>query len=270
MTTRLEILVSTHGENGLKRCADNNWPSAKGIAYIVSCQYSDTKPPIPATLANRDDIKIIFTTSHGLSENRNNCLDSALADYILIADNDTDFYADALYSIIETFDANSELDIITMRYEDANHRLKKTYPADGHDISKRFKGYYVSSIEIALRRRSVSNASLRFSKLAGIGAPRLNQGEEQIFIFNALRRGLHGRHIAKVVACHADDSTGRRNFGPAALRSRGVLTIKERCIIGWVAIIARAWKIRSHVPFFKALRYMTSGGFYYLRHRHQL
>ncbi len=270
MNPRLEILVSTHGENGLKRCAANTWPRVDGASYLISCQYADSQPPIPAELTDRDDVKVVFTTSRGLSANRNNGLLAARADYVLIADNDTDFYADALCQIIETFDADPALDITTMRYEDANHRPKKAYPPDGHDISKHFYGYYVSSIEIALRRSSIVDAGLRFSELAGLGAPRLNQGEEQIFIMNALRRGLRGRHIARVVACHRDDSTGRRDFSPAALRSRGVLAIKERNLMGWAAITVRAWKLRHQVPFFKALRYMTSGGFYYLRHRRQL
>lgn len=267
MTPRLEILVSTYDAEGLERCTSNVWPRIDGVAYLVSCQYTDTAPVVPDTLSDRDDVRIVFTPTHGLSANRNNALEAATASYVLIADDDTDFFADALAAVIAEFEANPDIDIITTRYETPTH---KKYPADGHDLARRTPGYYVSSIEIALRRQSVIDTGLRFSVLAGLGAPRLCQGEEEIFIINALRRGLHGRFRNLVIARHPHASTGERTPGPAALRSRGAVIHKRRPLLGWASIVVNAWRLRHIAGFGTALRHMTAGAFYALRHRNRL
>lgn len=267
MTPRLEILVSTHGAAGLERCAANAWPRVDGVAYLVSCQFVDSTPTIPGSLSDRDDIRIVFTHTRGLSANRNNALESATAPYVLIADDDTDFFAVAFNAIIAEFDASPDIDIVTMRYETPT---SKKYPADGHNLAQRSPGYYVSSIEIALRRQSIINSGLRFSLLAGLGAPYLGQGEEEIFILNALHRGLRGRFRDIIVARHPHITTGEHKPGPAAIRSRGAVIRKRRPLLGWASIVINAWRLRHTTGFFKALHHMTAGALYGLRHRHEL
>lgn len=265
MEPRLQILICTTAG----RFASINpagLPQVRGIEYLVSCQNPDGIPVSDPTIG-RDDIRTVFSASKGLSNNRNTAFDAASAPYLLIADDDLEFNADGLREVIRRFDSDPDLAILTVR----SVRPEKTvYPPDGHDISKPFRFYEAVSFEIAVRREAVLVRHLRFSPLAGIGAPYLIAGEENLFIHHALKAGLKGRFADIAVAIHPGRTTGFRLAGtPELLRTKAAVC---RITLGPIPTLMRlplmAW--REPAPFFKALSALIQGYIYAIKHRREL
>lgn len=263
------MLVATLGGGGLLRFAASSPPRVDGVAYLVSCQHPDSPvpPEIPAELGQRPDIRVIFTPTKGLSVNRNHLFDNATAPLFLIADDDLTYDSNALKSAISAFDTNPDADLMTFRYDGPS---LKHYPPDGHSLERPWKNYYISSIEIGGRLESVRRARLRFSPLAGIGAPVLTAGEEAFFIHSALKRGLRGIHCALTIATHPDQPTGLRKPTPGFLKSRGAVIALTYPGTALLRIPWRSWADRHTVPPMTHFRHLVSGAVYALRHRHSL
>ncbi len=109
-----------------------------------------------------------------------------------------------------------------------------------------------------------------FSEIAGIGAPYLTAGEEQIFVHRLLETGLCGRFIDAVVSHHRGTTTSVRSASkPGVVRAKGALMRIER---GFLPALVRlpVEARRSPVAFFKALVYLCQGFAYSIRHRKEL
>ena len=263
------MLVATLGGGGLRRFAESDPPEVPGVAYLVSCQHpgSEPLPEIPAGLSGRPDIRVIFTPTRGLSVNRNNLFDYASAPLFLIADDDLTYDAHALAAVVTAFDTIPRADLMTFRYSGPS---LKRYPPDGHSLDRPWKNYYVSSIEIGGRLEAVRRTGLRFTPLAGIGAPVLTAGEEAFFIRSALRHGLRVIHCAITVAAHPAQPTGLRRATPGFLKSRGAVIAVTHPLTAALRIPWRAWADRRAVAPLRHLTHMTAGALYALTHLRHL
>ncbi len=268
MSALLQVLICTTARR-LDSIDTAGMPQLCGVAYIISCQNPDRVDcsEAAAKLEARGDIKVIFWHDSGLSRNRNHALDAASAPYVLIADDDISWRADGLQTLIDTFEADPALDIITFRSDMPEHRV---YPPDGHDLSASFRHYYAISFEIALRLAAVRKTGLRFSLLAGIGAPYLGCGEELLFMHRALGAGLRGRFIDRIIVSHPAATTSVRNAcRPEVIRGLGATMRMLRGNLGAaIRIPLEAW--RSPAPFFMALSNLCHGYFYSIKHASEL
>ena len=185
---RLDVLIATHGSDGLQRVAGMHLPIADGVHYIVTCQASRSVE-IPAPLM-RSDIEVYEIPTLGLSNNRNAGISLARAPYCLIADNDLIYKPEGLNAVINALDTHPDVDIATFRHEGEPVR----YPAVETDFTKRMpRGYSATSFEIAFRRSSIGN--IRFDPNFGIGAP-LACCEDPLFILDCRRAGLRCRFFS--------------------------------------------------------------------------
>ena len=216
---RLQVLICTLGDEGIRRVAAACHPQVCQVEYLVSWQLPEGDLPVPEAL-QRPDFRIVKSYTRGLSRNRNAAIEAASAPLCLISDDDVIYNADNLQGIIRHFDENPETDILTFRYASASEA--KTYPDRPFPLDSPPKGYYASSIEIAFRRDSVAG-KIRFNENFGIGA-RFIAGEEDIFIYDALRAGLSGRYIPFDIARHDDLSTSARLYAdPALITAKGAV-----------------------------------------------
>lgn len=203
---RLQVLICTYGQDGIERVAHGRYPPAEGVEYLVSWQASDSIG-IPKEL-DRDDFKIFRTDSKGLSKNRNHALSKSSADFLLISDDDADYFEHGLTAIIDSFEKNSDADLITFKYDTSSGC--KIYPETMVSLNHPPKGYYVSSLEIALRRSSIVG-KVWFNENFGIGA-HFPSGEEDIFIRDCLDAGLTGKFIPITIAIHDGPTTSEKNL----------------------------------------------------------
>lgn len=263
---RLQILIASFGRR-VESLDPADMPRIEGVEYLISCQNPDGLDIDTSKFDARDDIKVHFFPDKGLSVNRNHLLDLATADYLQIADDDLIFRAEGIAKLIETFDAEPDIDIITTRAEVPEPRA---YPLDRHDLNKPFRFYHPISFEIAIRRKPLADSGIRFSPLLGIGAPYLLAGEEDVFFVHCLRADMAGIFRNITVSRHPGDTTSVRCATvPGVIRAKGAVMPFIR---GYFAALIRL-PIEAHrakVPFFKALLYLTQGYSYFIRHRREI
>ena len=171
----LQVLICTFGKAGIRRIAEASHPRIPGVEYIVSWQLGDSDGSIPASL-QRDDFRILLSDTRGLSRNRNIAIDAATATICLIADDDLSYDPDAFRNIIDVFKADPQLDIAAFRYSGGD---SKHYPDHEFDLRRPPKGYYITSFELAFRRKRIAASGIRFDLRFGIGAE-FPSGEENI------------------------------------------------------------------------------------------
>lgn len=205
----LQVMICAYGRDGIERVAASAHPRVEGVEYLVSWQVKpdETEDPAPKAL-DRDDFRIFYTISKGLSVNRNTALSQATAPVLLISDDDTDYTEDGLRAVMDSFRTYPDADIIAFRYASACFR--KTYPQCSVSLDNPPKGYFVSSIEIAFRRESVQGR-IWFNENFGVGAV-FPYGEEDIFLKDCLDAGLKGIFVPVTIARHDGTTTSDRNL----------------------------------------------------------
>lgn len=199
----LEVLIATHGEDGLLKIAQCDHPQEDGVRYLISWQIDSDNLSIPQSL-QRSDIRILISKSKGLAANRNNLLKNASAPIILFSDNDVIYQPHSFTSIIAAFQENLDADFLLFKFSSDN--CIKQYPESVFDFPKLPKSYYPSSIEIAGRRERLDG--LRFDESY---YERYHANEELLFLASAEKKGLKIRFIPLLIAFHQNSTTGTRN-----------------------------------------------------------
>lgn len=253
--TKLEVLIATYGQAGIDRLADMKLPHVPDVRYLVSCQYAYSQPDIPSSLI-REDIRIIFSHTRGLSVNRNNLLQNASAPYCLIADDDLDFIGEGLQKVIEIFDHSPDISVISLQYTDSEGRPEKTYPSDTFPLDSPPKGYYISSIELAFRRTDIIGNNIFFNESFGVGTDRYSCGEEDIWLHDILKAGMKGRYHPVMIALHKGSSSGiSRASEPSVLRAQGAVMARLFPATGMPRTVLKAWRVSriTRSPFMRCL-----------------
>lgn len=228
----LQVMICTYGADGIERLAKSSHPVISGVEYLVSWQ-TDGNTPLPRSL-KRDDIKIFTIQGKGLSANRNHALGKATAPLLLISDDDVEYTKDNLQRVITAFEDNPDADILTFKYDTQN--CHKTYPENSISLSTPFKGYFISSIEIAFRRESIQG-KIWFNEFFGIGAV-FPSGEEDVFIKDCLANGLTGKFIPATIARHDGDTTTQRTaMHPTLSQTKGAVFLHTHPS-DWIARMA--------------------------------
>lgn len=192
--------------------------------YLISWQIPDDDPfEIPERLTKRDDVKIEIIRGKGVSRNRNNLLKMAQAPYLLCADCDISYEPTGIKEIIDTFESNPEVDIATFKIEIDEPR---PYPKEARELKyRRWKrNFYPYVVETAMRLESVGRYGLTFNEHYGINAEELGAGEEDVFIFDAWKKGAIIKFFPKTILKHPGKSTIERlGATEAVLKARGAV-----------------------------------------------
>lgn len=254
----LEVLIATCGPDGGQKVAAMNLPELPRVSYLVSWQEPGGSG-IPETLSARDDVRIIILEGFGLSRNRNNCLDNARGDILLIADDDLELIPEGLESILAIFGKNPGLEYGSFRYDSD---VPKEYPEYECSLDTLPRNFYQTSFEIALRRDSRAGR-LRFPENFGLGSTEgFTAGEEELLLKKARINSICCHFFPVTIARHKGPTTGvRQQLADGAIRARGTLTAVEYPLTSILRIpvvslrIARA----GQAGFLKALRLMIAG-----------
>lgn len=264
-SARLNVLIVSAGRR-LEQLNLDALPVIDGVSYKISCQAApDTRPDISHLL--RDDIEIRFFNDKGISVNRNHSLDMADAPAVLLADDDTFFHRDGLAAVAHIFAENPELDYAAFRCRMPGHEI---YPPDRHNLATPFPFYGPVSIELAFRINSLRQHSLQFNRLAGIGAPYLTAGEEDLLLLHCRREGLKGQFFNILVVTHPEPSTGlKAGDNTGFLRAKGALMRLTR---GNTAALLRipVETLRARGNKVKACINLLQGFWYSVINRHKL
>ena len=220
---KLNILIATHNEK-VANVPSIFLPEREDVSSIVSYQYSDEQmlSYIPDGL-KREDVIFLPMRELGLCKNRNNALSYADDDIALIADDDIKYTNEYLDKVIEVFEQNPATDVALFKIKtrDEDPPMKR-YPMTKCKY-KHVKGYYPSSVEMAIRLSSVKG-KVSFDERFGLGSPYLNSGEEEVFIKDCMDKSLQVEFYPYYIVEHPYKSTGKNYLNPKSLRSRGAVS----------------------------------------------
>lgn len=132
-----------------------------------------------------NNINVITKHEKGLSKSRNTAIENAKEEIILFADDDVIYNLDYKSIIMEAYEKRPDADIICF-YVESRNKARKTKRVKTGKIGY-IKAMKVVSFEISCKRNKLLDNNLRFDENYGIGTKN-NRGEEQIFLYNALRK----------------------------------------------------------------------------------
>lgn len=207
----VELLICTLNTRIAHVC-DMLLPPAEGISYLVSWQRTNHEAqnsPIPTPLEQRQDVRVVCTTSCGLSANRNHAFAHAQGDILVIADDDCRYTPESLSKLQHVYEANPQAIVVTARMTDEDGHFFKKYPDRSFNFTHIPRKYFTSSWEITLRKEA---AAIPFDTAFGIGAPSFGCGEEEVWLYDVCR--TFGRdtivYVPHTLGTTAPATTGTR------------------------------------------------------------
>lgn len=256
----LDVLISTHGPEGIRRVGRMNMPSVEGVRYIVTWQ-GHGGAEIPPSLLTRDDVEVCRVESMGLSCNRNEGISRSRADIYLIADDDLRYTMHDLCGVIEAFEKRPSMDVAVFMYDGPDG---KSYPAVETPLFPLPRGYFPTSFEIAVRR-SERTSVMRFDPRFGLGSGVFHVGEEDVFLLHGRSLGLDMRFIPHRVTTHAGLTTGLRQISdPRVLRGAGAGIFYYYPVTAVLRVPLKAWRLSrsGRAPLFRSLAQLAIGALY--------
>ena len=159
-----------------------------GDAVVINqCEDTLSENIIRRSVNGSDQaVTYVKTTERGLSRSRNMAIANAEAEICILCDNDV-VYVDGYEELItKEFDKRPDADIIVFYIK------RKEKPVPNYSEERRMDYLSVLKIfspEIAFRRDRISDLS--FDEDFGAGSGKYIMGEENIFLYDALKKGKH-------------------------------------------------------------------------------
>lgn len=258
----LDVLISTIYRSGIERVASMDLPAVAGVRYIVSWQMPEGELP-PALC--RPDVVVSRLAGRGTSRNRNHAISLSTADICLVADDDLRYTAGQLRAVIDTFQANPDVELAAFSYSGPDNRY---YPSAEADLSHGCpKGYSPVCFELAFLRRAVA-PHVSFNELTGPGDHLLQAAEDNFFLLQAQRRGIRCCFFPITITHHEGLTTGCRDMSPGVLMAQGAYIAVQYGLSGPLRVplfVWRVWRSRKS-PLWRALAHVSRGYIYGLRH----
>ena len=235
---KLEVLVSTMNlknvEEGqkLRNKMNINTPS------IIINQITDS------SIKEFDDEKIFSKKEKGLSRSRNMAIEKASEEICVIADDDLVYVEEYEKIILNAYEEKKDADIIAF-YVKSNTKNRPT------TVQKEKKCGYLSSMRIAsfqitFKRSSVINSKVKFDETFGAGSGNYLMGEENIFLFDCLRRGLKIYFVPiKIAEVTHLNSTWFNEYNETYFKSKGACFYRMSKLFSNVLIFQFAIRKRN-------------------------
>ncbi len=241
-----------------------------GDAVVINqCDRDDEDICTRKSGAGKDQkITYIQTKERGLSRSRNMAIDKADADICILCDNDVEYLPDYEMRIMDGFKKHPDADLIVFYIK------RKEKPKPNYDKEKRM-GYLsvmkIFSPEIAFKKDSIKG--IRFDEKFGAGSGVYLMGEENIFLYDCLKKGLKIYYEPVMIASlREEESTWFKGYDKEFFVSRGAGYAAMSGVFSWILIWQFALRKRSlykpyglDIP--DVLKYMFRGRREYLKGR---
>lgn len=130
---------------------------------------------------------VINRSEKGLSKSRNIAIQNTKNNIVLISDDDVSYNTNYKEIIIDAYNKYPNADIICFYVKSKNNKRKTKKMLTGK--VGYLRAMKIISSEISFKRLSIINDNLKFDENYGSGTE-FNRGEEQIFLYEALKKGL--------------------------------------------------------------------------------
>jgi len=260
---RLQTLVSTMNQNEfdliekMKICSDSIVVNQCNMDSRIDFVY--------------ENFKIVWVNSNevGLSNSRNLALKHSDGDISLIADDDLEYVKNYANNIINEFLKNPKADIIVFQVKGIEKEFKKYKP-----IAKKI-GYLsamkISSVEIAFRTNKVKEKMISFDPLFGAGG-KYKMGEESIFLFDCLKKGLKIYYVpVEIARLHIGSSSWFHGYNEEYFQNKGAafaaMTKVFSPILNFQFSIRKRKLYKNKFSFVEVFKNMSIGRKNYLKNK---
>ena len=262
---RLSLLICTINDR-ITGVPEMLLPERSDVEYVVSFQYTDPMflDMVPDALRTRTDVRFFPFLGAGLSANRNNALRHCSTALAIIADDDARYTNDDLTAVIRLAEEHPEVDIFCLEATTLQGQPFKSYADHAFAYADAPRGTYFTSFEIVVRTDAALPA---FDTRFGLGAEFLSCGEEEIFLYQSHRTGLHvhffPQHLCTVPS---RETTGSRFAADTKVRrSKGAVLYMIHGVCGALArMTLTAFRHRPRQDAAKVWRDMFDGMRYVL------
>lgn len=235
---------------------------------VLVINQADTQQILEKRSGN-NNIRMINTLERGLSNSRNMALKNCNARIAVLCDDDV-VYTPSYTNIIESaFLRHPEADIIAFQVEGIERSFKTYYPTERR--LNFLTAMKVSSVEIALKVKSVLNAGVYFDPSFGAGA-QFNSSEECIFLSDCLRKHLKIWYVPQKIAdLHIQDSTWFTGYNEHFFICKGAAFTRMSFLLSLPLIVQ--YVLRKHYLFkgeisrIAALKAMLAGRRQFLKEK---
>ena len=239
----IQFLISTLGER-IAQAAKVLLPPVEGVSYVVVWQRNGIgSDALPAELKEREDVSIVEDNGKGLARSRNIALENATADLLVITDDDNRYDTAAIELIRNAFEKHPTAGLIQFQALSMEGKPLRNYPAFPYTYETRPRGTYFCSVELVMRRK----ANLpRFDERFGLGAE-LGCGEEEVFVHEAVKRGVKMIYVPQPLVRTDGATTGGRFLTDAAVqRAKGaVLCILHGKVGAWLRLCSQVMQLHG-------------------------
>lgn len=240
----ISVLISTINE-GINNVKNVILSTRSDINYIVIHQFTnDNYKFIPFEL-RRDDVMVYQSYGRGLTKSRNYAISKAKGDICIIADDDVKYKNEYFDTILKTYKQH-EIDIACFKVQTSNEDPDfKNYPEQTKTISTPFE-LSISSIEITFRREVIVKNNIFFDENFGLGSY-LAGGEETVFIFDAIKKGLRIKFFPEYIVEHPYERTclSFANYDKTRIKVIGALDARIHGHIAYLKVLGGTLK---HLP----------------------
>ena len=215
---KIEVLLSTMNHKNENEILDllKKMNLKDDIIVINQC------PNEKELLVNKHDksFNLISKNERGLSKSRNAALKNSTADICVIADDDL-VYEDNYKNVIEgAYEKYPDADIIGFYVESKNKERKTSNQREGR-ISY-LDSMKLASFQLTFKRKSINDCGIQFDYDFGAGTTKFVAGEENIFLFDCLKKGLKIYYLpVKIAVVSHEDSTWFKGFDERYFITKG-------------------------------------------------
>lgn len=254
----VEVLISTMDRKDMHFVEKMNLSSD---AIIINQNKSINKRE--EIVVNNNKATVIHTIDRGLSKSRNVALENSSADICVIADDDMRYDNDYVSKILKAYDDHPEADIIAFQVKRTGNELRNKNFRNKQSWENFLTSMKISSVEITFKRARVQENNLTFNTHFGAGTE-LSQGEENLFLSEALKNGLKILYLPiNIAEVDASDSSWFEGFNRRHLLTMGAKFYKLSSTLFLLLILQYAIRKRTlykkEMSFFSMIKVMMEG-----------
>ncbi|WP_339206398.1 glycosyltransferase family A protein [Paenibacillus sp. FSL K6-3182] len=207
-------------------------------------------------------LKMFSFNERGVGRSRNNALMRANADICLLSDDDVIYNDDYINLIENAFVEYPQADVIVFNVPSTNLNRPTANILKNKRINY-FSFMRYGAVNIAFRREKIQKANIYFSLLFGGGA-RYSAGEDSMFLYDCLKKGLCIYSNTSIIAyVNQDDSTWFNGYNEKYFFDKGVffsaLSRKASSLLVIQFAIRKYKAYRKDISFFNACKFMLQG-----------
>lgn len=163
------------------------------------------------------NVRMIRTSTRGLSKSRNLAIQHAVGDICLICDDDEQLNSSYEKTILQAYEMLPDADIVCFRIANQPSRLKQKTQR----LTK-WTAMRIASWQITFRRNSIINSGIRFDEDMGAGTGN-GGGEEVKFLRDCIKAGLKAYYVPNSIGVVAQtESTWFKGFDRDFFYKRGI------------------------------------------------